>query len=100
MISAGDDDDSASSISEATQWLAREAWVYLDQNGDAQGPFDTATMQGWVQAGYFGVDTEVMCVERSGNGSPSRDYAPLFTFEAIVGTGYADPRRYFYCAAS
>ena len=28
-------------------------WIYLDPNGDQQGPFTSAQMMAWVDAGYF-----------------------------------------------
>ena len=40
------------------------SWSYVDPSGTSQGPFDTATMRAWVEAGYFPAD--LMVVENGG----------------------------------
>ena len=39
--------------------LDMDNWLYQDPQGDTQGPFSSADMKKWYQAGYFTMDLMV-----------------------------------------
>ena len=49
-------------------------WFYLDKNGERQGPFDSTTINNWVNAGYLPMELKVM---EGGDGGGGGEWLPL-----------------------
>jgi len=57
-----------------------EEWMYIDLQGETQGPFDTASIQEWTAAGFFLPSTQVWRLDMSKSSSIELSASPFAPF--------------------